>query len=70
MEEPLWKAQSMKGLISTDDAPTALRGSPLKKGAAFRLPAMLQLQANLYDYSSTGVFATKTHQMNEDWKNI
>lgn len=33
MEEPLGKAQSVKGLISTDDAQTALRGSPLKKGA-------------------------------------
>lgn len=47
MEEPLGKAESVKGLISTDDAQTALRGSPLKKGANFRYPHMFQLLVHL-----------------------
>lgn len=36
IEEPLWKAESVKGLISTDDAQKALRGSPFKKPDVFR----------------------------------
>lgn len=47
MEEPSGKAQSIKGLISADDAQTAPRGSPLKEGAVFTQPGTFQLLVHL-----------------------